>query len=145
MKEKEARAHMLSAYNYADLSYCIRKKVGCVIVKDNRIISIGYNGTPPGWDNCCETEDGKSKPEVIHAELNAIGKLAKSTESGKGASVFVTCEPCIECAVLISVSGIAEVYYAEKYVGSKSSERGMEGVEYLERCNIPVHFWSVKQ
>lgn len=136
MKEKEVLAHMRSAFNYAELSHCERKKVGCVIVKENRIISIGYNGTPPKWDNCCEDENGNTKPEVIHAEKNAIAKLARSHESGENASMFLTCSPCIDCAVLLATSGIREVYYAEDYAAARSTLKGMSGIEFLERCGI---------
>lgn len=144
MKQREALAHMRSAFNYADLSHCERKKVGCVIVKENRIISIGYNGTPPGWDNCCEDEDGNTKPVVIHAEKNAIGKLAQSHESGNGASAFVTCSPCVDCADLLSVSGIKEIYYAEEYKAARSTQKGMSGLEYLELCGIPTVHLPIK-
>ena len=118
MKYKYKKAHMTAAEVYAELSYAKRKKVGCVIVKDDRIISIGYNGTPSGWDNECEYttlwKDGKqlsspilvTKPEVLHAETNAIAKLASSTESGEGATLFLSSfSPCMDCAKLIYQSG----------------------------------------
>jgi dCMP deaminase len=126
MKEKYLGTYMKVAQLFAEHSSAKRKKVGAVIVKDDRIISIGYNGMPAGWDNECEqiveTVDDKdihwyntkTKPEVLHAESNAIAKLAKSTESGKGATMFVTCAPCLDCAKLIYQSGITEVYYAEE-------------------------------
>ena len=117
------------------LSRAVRLQVGSVIVKDDRIISIGYNGMPAGWDNNCENilEDGtlKTKPEVLHAESNAIAKLAKSTESGAGASLFVTHAPCIDCAKLIYQSGITEVYYLNDY-------RDADGIEFLKVCGLRV-------
>lgn len=149
MKQKHIDAFMKTAEVFADLSTAKRKKVGAIIVKDNRIISIGYNGTPSGWDNNCEdkiytspwqsefddieneTYTLKTKPEVIHAEMNAISKLAKSTESGDGSSMFVTCAPCMECAKMIAQSGIKNVYYREAY-------RSTDGLEFLSKCNIYV-------
>lgn len=131
MKEKYKIAHMKAAYVYAELSHCKRKQVGCVIVKGTRLISIGYNGTPEGWDNCCEDEMGNTKPEVLHAELNAIGKLAEENGGGKDAALFVTMSPCLPCAVLIKRAGIKEVYYHEEY-------RGTEGIDFLQECGIHV-------
>ena len=144
IKEKYLGTYMKTAKLFAEHSTAIRKKVGAVIVKDNRIISIGYNGMPTGWTNVCEDVvtpslpylqgDGptlKTKPEVLHAESNAIAKLAKSSESGNGASLFVTCSPCLECAKLIYQSGIQEVFYNEEY-------RSNDGIEFLTKCNIPV-------
>lgn len=135
MKPKLIPAHMRTAYNYAELSSARRLKVGAIIVKDNRIISIGYNGMPEGWDNNCENvqEDGtlKTRPEVLHAEMNALGKLARSTEGGDGATMFVTHSPCTECAKLIHVSGIRRVFYSEDY-------RSRDGITFLEQCGIAV-------
>ena len=105
MKPKFKIAHMMAAQAYAGLSYAERRKVGCVIVKDETIIGIGYNGTPPGWDNQCET-NGVTKPEVLHAEQNALDKVIRGTISSVGASVFVTTAPCIECAKRILGVGI---------------------------------------
>lgn len=130
---------MKTAKLFAEHSTAIRKKVGAIIVKDDRIISIGYNGMPSGWNNVCEywSEtaqlecEWKTKPEVLHAESNAIAKLARSSESGNGASLFVTCSPCLECAKLIYQSGIQEVFYNEEY-------RSNDGIEFLTKCNIPV-------
>ena len=127
IKEKYLGTYMKVAHLFAEHSSAKRKKVGAVIVKDDRIISIGYNGMPAGWDNECEI-DNVTKPEVLHAESNAIAKLAKSTESGDGATMFITCSPCIECAKLIYQSGITEVYYAEDY-------RTDEGVKFLNKCD----------
>jgi dCMP deaminase len=122
------------------LSTAKRKQVGAVVVKDDRIISIGYNGMPSGWDNNCEDEISypdahgvtlKTKPEVLHAEMNSLSKLAKSTESGDGASMFITCAPCIECAKMIFQSGIKEVFYGEDY-------RDDVGILFLNKCGITV-------
>jgi dCMP deaminase len=139
IKEKYLGAYMKTARVFAELSTAKRKQVGAVIVKDNRIISIGYNGMPSGWDNDCEYLEHriaqepllKTKPEVLHAESNAKAKLAKSTESGDGASMFITCSPCIECAKMIFQSGIKEVFYGEDY-------RDDGGVVFLNKCGITV-------
>lgn len=131
MKKRYAEAHMKVAHIYGQLSYCKRKQVGCVVVKDDRIISIGYNGTPKGWDNTCEDDDNQTKPEVSHAEENAITKLAKSNESGEGASVFITLAPCLPCAKLLAGIGVKEVYYGDTY-------RGTEGIEYLKKNKIKI-------
>ena len=160
---------MSAAEVYAKLSSARRLKVGCVIVKDNTIISIGYNGMPSGWDNNCEdkeymdqtaggwlspeeieeqwpwseqqlpkTEDLpwlrynlKTKPEVLHAETNAIAKLAKSTQSGLGATMFITHAPCLECAKLIYQSGINSVLYRNSY-------RSEDGIKFLEKASVEV-------
>ena len=123
------------AARFAELSSAVRLQVGAIVVKDDRIISIGYNGMPSGWDNVCEDvlEDGslKTKPEVLHAESNAIAKLARCSESGDGASIFVTHAPCIDCAKLIYQSGIRHVYYRNSY-------RSTDGVDFLNRCNVKV-------
>ena len=140
IKEKYLGAYMKTARIFAELSTSKRKQVGAVVVKDNRIISIGYNGMPSGWDNECEvvsytdftgTVVTKTKAEVLHAESNAIAKLAKSTESGDGASMFITCSPCIECAKMIFQSGIKEVFYSEDY-------RDDRGIIFLNKCGITV-------
>lgn len=135
MKEKFKRAYMQTARTFAELSSARRLHVGAIIVKDDRIISIGYNGMPAGWTNVCEDvlEDGssKTKPEVLHAETNAIAKLAQSTESGAGASMFVTHSPCLECAKLIYQSGIVQVYYNANY-------RDDSGIKFLERSGVTV-------
>ena len=134
--DKWDRAHLEVANIYANLSHAKRMKVGCVIVKDNRIISIGYNGMPSGWDNVCEDVVGlpddqtlKTKKEVLHAESNAITKVAKSTESAEGAVLYSTCAPCIDCAKLIHQAGIAKVVYGHKY-------KSDEGLTFLEKCGI---------
>ena len=122
---------MKVAETYASLSSAKRLQVGAIVVKDNRVISIGYNGMPSGWDNNCEDENYKSKPEVLHAETNAIAKLARSNESGLGAAMFVTHAPCLDCAKLIYQSGISKVYYRNTY-------RESFGIEFLEKSNIDV-------
>jgi len=169
MKQKLIDAHMKVAEVYAGLSSARRLHVGAIIVKDDRIISIGYNGMPSGWDNNCEDKEYmsgdaggwldpdeieerwpyseqqlpkdsdlpwrrynlKTKPEVLHAETNAIAKLAKSTESGDGAKLFVTHAPCLDCAKLVYQSGIDSVYYRNSY-------RSTAGIEFLEKCGIKV-------
>ena len=135
MKTKYKLAHMRAAHLYAELSTARRLKVGALIVKDDRIVSIGYNGMPSGWDNNCEyeLEDGtiKTKPEVLHAESNAISKLARSSESGLDADLFVTHSPCLDCAKLIYQSGIRRVYYANAY-------RDDAGVSFLKASGITV-------
>jgi dCMP deaminase len=129
------------AERFAELSYAKRLKVGAIVVKDNRVISIGYNGTPEGWDNTCEEnifdDNGdflqtKTKDEVIHAEANAIAKLARDGESGLHASLFCTHAPCIHCAKMIYGAGINNVYYRESY-------RDTAGIDFLERCGVAVH------
>ena len=133
---------MQCAKTFAELSHCERAKVGCIIVKDNRIISIGYNGMPSGWDNCCEdtihhhelgTTTVMSKSEVLHAETNAIAKVAQSAESASGASLFCTHMPCIDCAKLIHQSGISEVYYDIDYLARKGS-----GKEFMIKSGIKL-------
>jgi dCMP deaminase len=139
IKEKYLGTYLKTARLFAEHSSAVRMKVGAVIVKDDRIISIGYNGMPTGWNNNCEqvvghTHEGpvlKTKPEVLHAESNAIAKLAKSTESGDGASMFITCAPCVECAKMIYQAGIREVFYGHKY-------RSDDGIDFLYKCGITV-------
>jgi len=153
MKQKWINAFMDTAERFAQLSSAVRLHVGAIVVKDDRIISIGYNGMPSGWDNTCEDkiycDDGdwkeqtdklhdewityklKSKPEVLHAETNAIAKLAKSNESGMGAIMFITHAPCLDCAKLIYQSGIGSVLYRHSY-------RNTDGIDFLEKCKIKV-------
>ena len=141
MKNKFSDAHMASAKVYSQLSSAKRLKVGCVIVKDNTIIGIGYNGMPSGWDNNCEDvieqhEDGgqilKTKPEVLHAETNAIAKVARSTNSTDGADIFITHAPCLECAKLIHQAGIKNIWFGEHY-------RDESGINFLQKCKIEVN------
>jgi dCMP deaminase len=159
MKQKYIDAHINAAEVYSKLSSAKRLQVGCVVVKDNTIIGIGYNGMPSGWTNDCEnveyvgsdeqipspeemkrlgftgTDAGwfrtKTKPEVLHAETNALAKIARSTNSSEGASMFVTHAPCLDCAKLIHQSGINSVYYRNTY-------RSEDGIKFLEKCNINV-------
>ena len=116
---------------WAENSYCTRRQVGALIVKDKMIISDGYNGTPSGFENICEDNNGVTKPYVLHAEANAITKIARSGNSSDGATMYVTASPCIECAKLIIQSGIRRVVYSEKY-------RLEDGLELLKRANIEV-------
>jgi len=168
MKEKFIKAYMKTAETFAGLSHARRLHVGAIIVKDDRIISIGYNGMPAGWDNDCENKDYmhhdaggwlspdeieerwphseqqlpkdsgiwrryalKTKPEVLHAETNAIAKLARSSDSGLGADIFITHAPCLDCAKLIYQSGIKQVFYRDSY-------RNTDGITFLEKSNITV-------
>jgi dCMP deaminase len=143
MKPKFIYAYMKTAEVFAELSHARRLHVGAIIVKDDRIISIGYNGMPAGWDNNCEYEiledNGdvepetvlKTKPEVLHAETNAIAKLAKSNESGLDADMFITHAPCLDCAKLIYQSGIRSVFYRDAY-------RDQSGIQFLEQSKVAV-------
>lgn len=156
MKEKFKRAYMETAQTFAKLSSARRLKVGAIVVKDDRIISIGYNGMPAGWDNNCEdevlettTEETgkatitttrkvlKTKPEVLHAESNAIAKLAKSGESGFGATIFITHSPCLECAKLIYQSGINKIYYSSEY-------RDNTGLKFLESSGVEIEHMQIQ-
>ena len=158
MKQKLLDAYMKTAETFAECSTAKRLHVGAIVVKDDRIISIGYNGMPSGWDNDCEntvfvldeeimgtdmkslryseTDNGnwiklKTKPEVLHAETNAIAKLAKSTESGLGATMFVTHSPCLDCAKLVYQSGINTIYYRNSY-------RNEDGIQFLEKAGVKI-------
>jgi len=127
------RRYARMALIWAENSYCERRKVGALVVKNNMIISDGYNGTPTGFENICEDENNVSKPYVLHAEANAITKLARSSNSSEGATLYVTASPCIECAKLIIQSGINRVIYTEQY-------RLTDGVDLLKRAGIDVVF-----
>ena len=116
---------------WAQNSYCQRRQVGALVVKDGMIISDGYNGTPSGFENVCEDDNNVTKPYVLHAEANAITKLARSSNNSEGATIYITASPCIECAKLIIQSGIKRVVYGEKY-------RLTDGVDLLERAGIEV-------
>ena len=154
MKEKFIRAYMDTAKRFAELSYARRLHVGAIVVKNDRIISIGYNGMPAGWDNDCEDrvyatewsidndiwthqdENGRpynleTKPEVLHAERNALDKLAKGTEGGDGADMFITHSPCLECAKSILGAGIKRVWFSEQY-------RDDSGLTFLKKSGIIV-------
>lgn len=118
---------------WAENSYCVRRKVGALIVKNNMIISDGYNGTPTGFENVCEDENGKTKPYVLHAEANAITKVAKTNQSSEGATLYITASPCIECAKLIIQAGIRRVVYGDQY-------RSLDGLELLSRAGVETVF-----
>lgn len=141
MNEKQLeldKKYIRMARIWAENSYCTRRKVGALIVKEKMIISDGYNGTPSGFENVCETEDGVTKSYVLHAEANAITKIAKSGNSSLGATLYVTASPCIECAKLIIQSGIKRVVYSEKY-------RLEDGIELLKRAGVEVEFIEVEE
>ena len=118
---------------WAQNSYCQRRQVGALVVKEGMIISDGYNGTPSGFENVCEDDNGITKPYVLHAEANAITKLARSSNNSDGATIYITASPCIECAKLIIQAGIKRVVYGEKY-------RLTDGIELLERAGIQVEY-----
>ena len=125
------KSYLTMAGVWAENSYCQRRKVGALIVKDRMIISDGYNGTPCGFENVCEDENGITKPYVLHAEANAITKVAKSNNSSDGATLYVTAAPCVECAKLIIQSGIKRVVYRDSY-------RITDGLELMERADIEL-------
>ena len=137
--EEEEKKHLLDcrylrmAHIWAENSYCKRRKVGALVVKDKTIISDGYNGTPSGFENVCEDDNNVTKPYVLHAEANAITKLARSTNSGEGATLYVTASPCIECSKLIIQAGIRRVVYGEKY-------RLDDGIKLLNRAGVETEF-----
>ena len=123
---------------WAENSYCKRRQVGALVVKDKMIISDGYNGTPSGFENVCEDEEGITKPYVLHAEANAITKLARSGNNSEGSTLYVTASPCIECAKLIIQAGIRRVVYAEKY-------RLTDGIDLLTRAGVEVEYKSLEE
>ena len=123
---------------WAENSYCERRQVGALIVRGDAIISDGYNGTPSGFENICEDEYNKTKPYVLHAEANAITKVAKSNNSSLGATLYVTASPCIECAKLIIQAGIRRVVYSENY-------RSVDGIELLQKAGIDVAFIELNE
>ena len=123
---------------WAEKSYCKRRQVGALVVKDKMIISDGYNGTPSGFENVCEDEEGITKPYVLHAEANAITKLARSGNNSEGSTLYVTASPCIECAKLIIQAGIRRVVYAEKY-------RLTDGIDLLTRAGVEVEYKSLEE
>lgn len=141
MKDRFINLYMDWAKRVAEMSYARRLKVGAVIVKDDSVISYGYNGTPAGWDNDCENIVGydnglpvyKTKPEVLHAERNALDKLAKGLPGGSGATMFITHAPCLECAKSIYGAGITKVYYDKDY-------RDNAGIKFLERAGISINY-----
>ncbi|MDR2027014.1 MAG: dCMP deaminase family protein [Prevotellaceae bacterium] len=125
------KRYLEMAHVWAKNSYCIRRQVGAILVKDRMIISDGYNGTPSGFENVCEDESGATKPYVLHAEANAITKVARSNNSSEGATLYVTTSPCIECAKLIIQAGIRRVVFYDKY-------RIEDGLELLKKANIEI-------
>ena len=136
MKEKQLeldKRYLRMARIWAENSYCTRRKVGALIVKDKMIISDGYNGTPSGFENVCELDNGTTKPFVLHAEANAITKIAKSGNNSDGATLYVTASPCLECSKLIIQSGIRRVVYSEVY-------RLTDGIDLLKRAGVEVVF-----
>ncbi|KAF2515817.1 dCMP deaminase family protein [Flavobacterium salilacus subsp. salilacus] len=128
---KYDKAYLRIAREWSQLSYCVRKKVGAIIVKDRMIISDGYNGTPSGFENCCEDEDNLTKWYVLHAEANAILKVARSTQSCEGATLYITMSPCKDCSKLIHQSGIKRVVYQNGY-------KDDSGIVFLERAGVAV-------
>ena len=139
MNDKQARIDRLyleMAKTWAKNSYCIRRQVGALLVKDKMIISDGYNGTPSGFENVCEDENGQTKPYVLHAEANAITKVARSNNSSNGATLYVTTSPCIECAKLIIQAGIVRVVYFDNY-------RKADGLELLQKAGIELCYIEI--
>lgn len=128
---KYDKAYLKMAYEWGKLSHCERKQVGALIVKDRMIISDGFNGTPSGFDNCCEDEDGVTKWEVLHAEANAILKVAASTQSSYGATLYITLSPCKQCSKLIHQAGIKRVVYSNAY-------KDTSGLEFLEKAGVDL-------
>lgn len=135
-KQETDKRYLRMAAIWAENSYCKRRQVGALIVKGNMIISDGYNGTPAGFENVCEDADNVTLPCVLHAEANAITKVAASSNSSEGATIYVTASPCLECAKLIIQSGIKRVVYSEEYHTN-------EGCELLRRAGITVDFLEV--
>ena len=143
-KTEKSKQHILDcrymrmAKIWAENSYCVRRQVGALIVKNKMIISDGYNGTPAGFENVCEDENNKTKPYVLHAEANAITKVARSNNSSEGATLYVTASPCIECSKLIIQSGISRVVYSEHY-------HLMDGVDLLKKAGIETVYIPVEE
>ncbi len=141
MDEKQHKLdlrYLRMAQIWAENSYCKRRQVGAIVVKDNMIISDGYNGTPSGFENCCEDENNVTMPYVLHAEANAITKLARSSNNSEGATLYVTASPCIECAKLIIQAGIKRVVYGELY-------RLEEGINLLKKAGIEVEYLNIDE
>lgn len=132
------KRYLRMAKIWGENSYCERRQVGALLVKDNSIISDGFNGTPSGFENICEDSEGKTKPYVLHAEANAITKVAKSNNNSNGATIYITTSPCIECAKLIIQAGIKRVVFSEMY-------RSSDGIDLLKRAGIAVeHIQNVE-
>ena len=138
MDEKFDKRYMRMATIWAENSYCERRKVGALVVKNQMIISDGYNGTPAGFENVCEDANNVTKPYVLHAEANAITKIARSNNNSEGATLYGTASPCIECAKLISQAGIKRVVYGEKY-------RLTDGIDLLERAGVIVEYLPIEK
>lgn len=136
-QDKLDERYLRMARIWAENSYCQRRKVGALVVKDKMIISDGYNGTPSGFENVCEDDNNVTKPYVLHAEANAITKLARSNNNSDGSTLYVTASPCIECAKLIIQSGIKRVVYGEKY-------RLIDGIELMERAGIEIVYKDIE-
>jgi dCMP deaminase len=132
-QNKYDKAYLKIAKEWGQLSYCQRRKVGAIIVKDRMIISDGYNGTPSGFENCCEDEMGYTKWYVLHAEANAILKVARSTQTCDGATLYITLSPCKECSKLIHQAGITRVVYHESY-------KDASGIEFLKKAGVVVDY-----
>ena len=130
--------YMRVARTWSENSYCVRRKVGAILVKDQMIISDGYNGTPSGFENICEDENNVSKPYVLHAEANAITKVARSHNNSEGATIYVTTSPCIECSKLIIQAGIVRVVYSEEY-------HVTDGLDLLKRAGVEVCHLPLKE
>lgn len=136
-QQKYDRAYLRMAFEWAKLSFCERKQVGALIVKDRMIISDGFNGTPTGFDNCCEDDNDSTKWYVLHAEANAILKVASSTQSTKDATLYITLSPCKECSKLIHQSGIKRVVYAKAYTDTS-------GIDFLKEAGVELtHYEDV--
>ena len=132
------KRYLRMARIWAENSYCVRRQVGALVVKDKMIISDGYNGTPSGFENVCEDEHNVTKPYVLHAEANAITKLARSSNNSDGSTLYVTASPCLECSKLIIQSGIRRVVYGEEY-------RLSDGIELLRRANIELTYININE
>jgi dCMP deaminase len=130
-QERYDKAYLRMAKTWADLSHCSRKKVGAIIVKNDMIISDGYNGTPSGFDNCCETDEGETHWYVLHAEANAILKVAKSTNNSNGATLYQTLSPCKDCSKLILQAGIKRVVFIDNY-------KDTSGIDFLKNAGIEI-------
>ena len=128
---KYDRAYLKMAFEWGKLSHCKRKQVGALIVKDRMIISDGFNGTPSGFDNCCEDDSGATKWEVLHAEANAILKVASSTQSANGATLYITLSPCTQCSKLIHQAGIKRVVFANAY-------KDASGIGFLDKAGVEI-------
>src|SRR5574344_939399 len=141
MEEKQRKLderYLRMARIWGENSYCKRRQVGALVVNNKMIISDGYNGTPSGFENVCEDDNGTTKPYVLHAEANAITKLARSSNNAEGATIYITASPCIECAKLIIQAGIKRVVYGEKY-------RLTDGIDLLKRAGIEVVYLNIEE